>query len=313
MTEILLDIKGIKGRLIKNAILASYSWLRVGGKADWLFIPEDFDDLACFLRQIDSEIPITVLGVGSNVLIRDGGIRGIVIRLGSWFSNIEIMDSNTVRVGAGCLDSRLAKQMAKQGYKGLEFYIGIPGTIGGALRMNAGCYGSETKDIFKKALVLDRQGRKKELSLGDMQFSYRNSRVSEDFIFIEAEFYVSPEKPALVLKRIEEISGIRHQSQPVREKTGGSTFKNPDLPESRKAWQLIDLVGGRGQELGDAMFSKQHCNFLINKGKASAFEIEQLAENIRKKVYQKTNIKLEWEIKRLGEKQGDQKIDELNV
>lgn len=290
-------LPAVRGRLLKDEPLGPYTWFRVGGAADVLFLPADAHDLAAFLATLPSEVPVTVLGVGSNVIVRDGGIEGVVIRLaGRPFAGIEI-EGSKVRAGAGALDSSVAKTAAKAGLAGLEFYAGIPGTIGGALTMNAGCYGRETKDVLVRAWGLDRAGRRRDFALADFGYTYRHSAAPADIIWIEAEYEGAPDAPEAVQARMDEITTRREQSQPIREKTGGSTFKNPP---GHSAWKLVDEAGWRGKPHGGAMFSPLHSNFMINTGDATAADLEGLGEAVRADVKAKTGIQLDWEIKRIG-------------
>ena len=283
--------------------LAPYTWLRVGGKADAFFIPKDEADLAHFLSSTPGDIPVTILGVASNTLVRDGGIRGVVIRLGPSFAKVTI-DGLSVTAGAAALDNMVAKKAAGAGIAGLEFYAGIPGTIGGALRMNAGCYGGETKDVLKSVVALDRRGRRQEMSLADMGYAYRHSDAAQDLIFTQAAFEGTSDSPEAITARMDAITARREDSQPIREKTGGSTFKNPDQVQSggRGAWQVIDAAGGRGFRVGGAQMSEKHCNFMINTGEASAADLETLGETIRQKVKASQGVDLHWEVKRIGER-----------
>lgn len=292
----------VRGKLLDNAALGPFTWLRVGGPADRLFLPVDTEDLAAFLAELPEDEPLTVIGVGSNLLVRDGGLRGTVIRLGPGFGKISV-DGTKVTAGAAALDANVAKKAAAAGIGGLEFYRGIPGTIGGALRMNAGSYGTETKDVLIEATALDRKGQIHKLSLEDMGFRYRHSSVPDDWIFTEAVFEGRPEDPETVTARMDQIMAKREASQPVKERTGGSTFKNPDPEESggKSSWQLIDAVGGRGRVVGDAQMSELHCNFLINRGAATAADLEQLGEGLRADVAREFGVDLHWEIKRIGE------------
>ena len=283
--------------------LAPYTWLRVGGKADAFFIPKDEADLAHFLSSTPGDIPVTILGVASNTLVRDGGIRGVVIRLGPSFAKVTI-DGLSVTAGAAALDNMVAKKAAGAGIAGLEFYAGIPGTIGGALRMNAGCYGGETKDVLKSVVALDRRGRRQEMSLADMGYAYRHSDAAQDLIFTQAAFEGTSDSPEAITARMDAITARREDSQPIREKTGGSTFKNPDQAQScgRSAWKVIDAAGGRGFRVGGAQMSEKHCNFMINTGEASAADLETLGETIRQKVKASQGVDLHWEVKRIGER-----------
>ena len=292
----------MRGKLRENVVLAPYTWFRVGGVAQILFMPADEADLALFLPQISVDIPVQILGVASNTLVRDGGIPGITIRLGPAFGKVDILGNSKLKAGAACLDATVAKKAAKAGIGGLEFYAGIPGTIGGALRMNAGCYGGETKDLVQSVVALDRRGRREILDVVELGYRYRHCSAPADLIFTEATFKGSPEKSETVLARMLEITTAREQSQPIREKTGGSTFKNPDPEQSkgRGAWQLVDAVGGRGLKIGGALMSEKHCNFMINTGAATAKDLETLGDTIRAKVFEQENVDLHWEIRRIG-------------
>lgn len=296
------NLPQIRGKYVENADLSALTWFRVGGLADVLFMPADENDLALFLKEIPEAIPVISMGVGSNLLVRDGGVRGVVIRLGSPFRQVE---TNGLRVtaGAGAIDAQVAKAAAQAGIAGLEFYRGVPGTIGGALRMNAGAYGGETKDILVEAVGYDRNGRRCVLSNADMDFSYRHCGAPEGIIFTSAVFEGRVDDPAAIMARMDEISEKREATQPIRERTGGSTFANPDpdISGGRKSWQLIDEIGGRGRVIGDAQVSERHCNFMINRGNATAADLEALIESLRKDVLTKTGVELRWEIKRIGE------------
>lgn len=297
------DLPPVRGKYIENADLAALTWFRVGGPADVLFIPADEDDLADFLKHLDKDIPVYPVGVGSNLLVRDGGVRGVVIRLGSPFRKIEV-EGLRVTAGAAAIDAQVAKHAAKAGIAGLEFYRGVPGTIGGALAMNAGAYDGETKDVLVEAVAYDRRGERHVLSNADMKFSYRHCGAAEGLIFIEATFEGRAGDPTAILARMEEISERREATQPIRERTGGSTFANPDpaLSDGRKSWQLIDEIGGRGRVVGDAEVSERHCNFMVNRGRATAADLEELIESLRKDVLTKTGVELRWEIRRIGER-----------
>ncbi|WP_411820752.1 UDP-N-acetylmuramate dehydrogenase [Hyphococcus formosus] len=296
------DLPDIRGKYVENADLSTLTWFRVGGFADVLFVPADEDDLAHFLKATPSDVPVFVMGVGSNLLVRDGGYRGVVIRFGSGFRQISV-DGLKVTAGAGAIDAQVAKRAAEAGIAGLEFYRGVPGTIGGALRMNAGAYGGETKDVLVRAIAYDRAGQRHELSNSEMGFSYRHCDVPEDYIFTSAIFEGTPGDPAEIMARMDEISAQREETQPIRERTGGSTFANPDpaLSDGRKSWQLIDEIGARGRLVGDAQVSTRHCNFMINRGNASAADLETLIESLRTDVLEKTGVELRWEIRRVGE------------
>ncbi len=292
----------VRGKLSAHVDLAPYTWFRVGGAAEVLFIPKDEADLAHFLSSTPDEVPVTILGVASNIIVRDGGIKGVVIRLGPAFAKIDVQ-GNYIHAGAAALDNKVAKAAAKAGVSGLEFYAGIPGSIGGALRMNAGCYGSETRDVLVELVALDRTGRRQIMSLDEMGYAYRHSDAPSDLIFTQARFKGRKDDPAEIAARMASITAKREESQPIREKTGGSTFKNPDKKYSagRGAWQVIDAAGGRGLKIGGAQMSEKHCNFMINTGTATAADLETLGETIREKVKQSEGVDLEWEIKRIGD------------
>jgi len=297
-------LPGVAGRIVLDAPLAAFTWLRVGGAADVLFLPKDEADLAAFLRQLDPGVPVTTLGVGSNTLVRDGGVDGVVIRLGRDFAHVSTQGS-TVRAGSAALDAKVAKAAGEAGIAGLEFYTGVPGTIGGAVAMNAGCYGRETKDVLISARVMDRTGAVHGLSNTGLGFRYRYSTLQDaDLIVLGAEFLGRPEPADAVKARMAEITARREASQPIREKTGGSTFRNP---EGHSAWKLIDAAGWRGRLYrvsGEgAMFSPLHANFLINPGGASAADLEGLGEAVREDVRVKLGVELNWEIKRVGRAQ----------
>lgn len=298
-----LHLPPARGQLLRNEELAPFTWFRVGGPADVLFLPADADDLAQFLAALLPDIPVMPIGVGSNLIVRDGGVEGVVIRLaGRQFAQIEPLDGARIRAGAGALDSMLAKSAAKAGIAGLEFYAGIPGTLGGALTMNAGCYGRETKDVLVEATALDRTGKRVTLSNADFGFTYRHNALPDGLIFLDATFQGSPDEPAAITARMNEITEKREASQPIREKTGGSTFKNPMSASGEKlsAWKLNDEAGMRGHRRGGAQVSEKHANFLINTGEATAADIEGLGEEVRAAVKAKHGIELEWEIKRVG-------------
>lgn len=291
----------VRGKLLRDEPLGPYTWFRVGGAADVLFIPADADDLADFLKAIDGSVPVTVLGVGSNVIVRDGGVEGVVIRLaGRPWAQITT-EGETITAGAGALDSMVARASAKAGIGGLEFYAGIPGTIGGALTMNAGCYGSETRDVLVSARGVTRTGECVEYALADFGYTYRHSEAPADILWLEATYRGSPDDPEAVQARIDEITSRREQTQPIREKTGGSTFKNPP---GHSSWKLVDEAGWRGKLFsvtgGGAKFSELHSNFMINPGEATAADIEGLGEAVRADVQSKLGVNLDWEIRRIG-------------
>ena len=294
------ELPKVRGKLLADEPLAPFTWFRVGGPADLLFLPQDEDDLADFLRGLDAAVPVTVLGVGSNTLVRDGGVEGVVIRLaGRAFGKIEPRGDNRIYAGAAALDAMVAREAGKAGIAGLEFYRGVPGSIGGAAMMNAGCYGAETKDVLVEAYAVTRAGERVTVSNAEMGFTYRKSAkaAAGGLIFTGALFEGTPDDPAAVEARMAEITARRETTQPIREKTGGSTFKNPP---GHSSWKLVDEAGWRGKPFGGAMFSPLHANFLINTGEATAADLEGLGEAVRADVKAKTGIDLEWEIKRIG-------------
>lgn len=287
----------VRGSLTLGAPLKDLVWFRAGGAAEILFRPADAEDLAGFLAAKPADLRVAVIGVGSNLLVRDGGIPGVVVRLSSAFGKIETSGTR-VLAGAAALDGAVARVACDAGIAGLEFLRGVPGTIGGALKMNAGCYGREIKDVFVEASAIDGKGNKIKLSSTDMAFEYRKARgAADDLVFVEAVFEGRKDDPAAIRDRMEELSANREASQPIKSKTGGSTFKNPP---GQKAWQLIDQAGCRGLRIGGAQVSEKHTNFLINTGEASAADLEALGEEVRKRVKEKSGIGLEWEIKRVG-------------
>ena len=286
----------VRGRLSANAPLAQVTWFRVGGPAEVLFRPADPDDLAEFLARKPSDVPVTVIGVASNLLVRDGGVPGVVVRLGRSFVEIAT-EGATVAAGAGALDLNVALAAGMAGIAGLEFMSGIPGTVGGGLRMNAGAYGAEFKDVLIDAEALDGKGRRHVLACAELGLSYRHCDAPEDWIFIGARFRGEPGDRDAIGRRMEEIQAAREATQPIRARTGGSTFANPP---GEKAWELIDRAGCRGLKRGGAMVSEQHTNFLINTGTATAADIEGLGEDVRRRVREATGIQLRWEIRRIG-------------
>jgi UDP-N-acetylmuramate dehydrogenase len=287
----------VRGRLEPNMPLAELTWFRAGGPAEVLFTPADEADLAAFLKAAPPDIPVCVIGVGSNLLVRDGGVPGVVIRLGRGFAQIALEADHRIRAGAAALDVRVARFAQEHGISGLTFLRGIPGTIGGALRMNGGAYGGETRDVLVAARAVDRSGTISVLANADMNYSYRHCGVPEEVIFTEALLQGAPGDPAEIAAAMEKITESRELTQPVKSRTGGSTFKNPP---GQKSWQLIDAAGMRGFAVGPARVSEMHCNFLINEGGATASQIEELGETVRRRVKEKTGISLEWEIKRIG-------------
>jgi UDP-N-acetylmuramate dehydrogenase len=297
MTRLIDGLPVVRGSLTPDAPLKDLVWFRAGGPAEILFRPADADDLAGFLAAKPAGLRVSVIGVGSNLLVRDGGIPGVVVRLSSAFGKIET-DGLRVRAGAAALDGAVARAAADAGIAGLEFLRGVPGTIGGAMKMNAGCYGREVKDIFVEATGIDTKGNKIRLSAADMAFEYRKAwGAGDDLIFVEAVLEGVAGEPAAIKARMEELSANREASQPIKSKTGGSTFKNPP---GHKAWQLVDEAGCRGLMLGRAQVSEKHTNFLINTGDATAADLENLGEEVRKRVLEKSGVSLEWEIKRVG-------------
>jgi len=295
--ELSARLPELRGRLVANQPLADFTWFRVGGPAQLLFTPADEADLAYFLKHLPADIPVTVIGLGSNLIVRDGGVPGVVIRLGRGFNEITVEGDCRLRVGAAVPDVKAARAAADAGIDGLAFYRGIPGGIGGALRMNAGAHGGETRDVLIEARGVDRAGNIRLFSNADFGFSYRHSGAPADVVFTSALYQGRPGEPAAILAEMDRITQAREASQPIREKTGGSTFKNPP---GRKAWQLVDAAGCRGLAVGAAQVSEMHCNFLINTGGATAAEIEGLGEEVRRRVKAQSGVELEWEIKRIG-------------
>ncbi len=289
----------LRGRLLPNEPLKPLTWFRVGGPAQVLFMPEDEADLAYFLSRLPAEIPVTVIGLGSNLIVRDGGVPGVVIRLGRGFGEIKIEDGQRVRAGAAVPDVKVARAAQEASIAGLAFLRGIPGAIGGALRMNGGAYGRETKDVLIEARGIDRQGGVRVFRNPDMHYAYRHCGAPDDVIFTEALFQGAAGDAAAIAAEMDKITESREATQPVKSRTGGSTFKNPP---GQKAWQLIDAAGCRGLTVGGAQVSEMHCNFLINLGEASAADIETLGEIVRQQVQDHAGVTLEWEIKRIGVK-----------
>ncbi|MBX9709584.1 MAG: UDP-N-acetylmuramate dehydrogenase [Xanthobacteraceae bacterium] len=287
----------LRGRLLANEALAPLTWFRVGGPAQILFTPADEDDLAYFLSKLPASIPVYTVGVGSNLIVRDGGVEGVVIRLSPRGFGETKAEGDTVRAGAAALDKRVAETAAAANIGGLEFYFGIPGSIGGALRMNAGANGGETKDVLVEAGGVTRVGERVTFSNADMKFVYRNSGVDTSVIFTSALFRGKLAEPEAIRARMNEVQQHRETAQPIREKTGGSTFKNPP---GHSAWKLIDAAGMRGFRVGGAQVSDMHCNFLINTGDATGHDIETLGETVRARVKDNSGVELQWEIKRIG-------------
>ncbi len=295
--SLLMRLPRVRGRLEANVPLADLTWFRAGGPAEVLFTPADEADLAEFLRATPADIPVYVIGVGSNLLVRDGGIPGVVIRLGKGFGTVSVEPGRRIRAGAAALDVRVARLAQEHSIDALTFLRGIPGTIGGALRMNGGAYGGETKDILIAARAVDRSGHIHVLTNSDMHYTYRHCGAPEDLIFTEALLQGRPGNAAEIAAAMDKITTSREATQPIKSRTGGSTFKNPP---GNKSWQLIDKAGMRGFAIGPAKVSEQHCNFLINEGGATATQIEELGETVRRRVKDTFGIDLEWEIKRIG-------------
>ncbi|TGD94655.1 UDP-N-acetylmuramate dehydrogenase [Methylobacterium nonmethylotrophicum] len=296
-----LEPASLRGRLLPDHPLADLTWFRVGGPADVLFTPADEEDLAAALAALPPEVPVTVIGLGSNLIVRDGGVPGLVIRLGGKaFGSIRV-EGETIRAGTALPDMKLARAAAEAGLDGLAFYRGIPGSVGGALRMNAGAHGGETTDVLIEARAIDRAGRLHVLTHAEMGFAYRHSSAPADLIFTQATYRGRPGDRASIEAEMDRVTAAREAAQPIRERTGGSTFKNPD---GGKAWQLVDAAGCRGLTRGGAQVSEMHCNFLINRGGATAADIEGLGEEVRARVRAHSGVDLHWEIKRIGRPAG---------
>ncbi|HEY7763459.1 MAG TPA: UDP-N-acetylmuramate dehydrogenase [Aestuariivirgaceae bacterium] len=295
--DLIARLPKVRGRLEADVPMADLTWFRTGGPAEVLFAPADEEDLSAFLAQVDESVPVYPVGVGSNLLVRDGGVKGVVVRLGRGFGQLEAVDPNRVLAGAAVPDVKVARFALDKGIGGLTFLRGIPGTIGGALRMNGGAYGGETKDVLIEARGLDRRGRKLVLSNKEMRYGYRHCGAPEDIIFTSALLQGEKGDAAEIAQAMEEITARRESTQPVKTRTGGSTFKNPP---GAKAWQLIDQAGLRGFSIGPAKVSELHCNFLINEGGATATQLEDLGETVRRRVLETSGVELEWEIKRIG-------------
>jgi UDP-N-acetylmuramate dehydrogenase len=296
-TRLVASLPELRGKLKAGASLADLTWFRVGGPAEILYSPADEADLAYFMEKTPANIPVTVIGLGSNLLVRDGGIAGVVIRLGRGFGEIKVEEGHRLRAGAAVPDVKVARAAADAGIAGLSFYRGIPGGVGGALRMNGGAHGRETREVVIEARAVDRKGDIHVLPVAELHYAYRHCGAPEDFIFTEALFQGEPGVPAEILAEMDGIAAYREEVQPIKSRTGGSTFKNPP---GNKAWQLIDAAGCRGLMVGDAKVSEMHCNFLINEGKATGADLEELGETVRARVKETSGVELEWEIKRLG-------------
>jgi UDP-N-acetylmuramate dehydrogenase len=299
---LLKRLPSVRGRLEPDAPLADLTWFRAGGAAEVLFTPADEADLADFLKDTPKDVPVYVIGVGSNLLVRDGGVPGVVIRLGKGFADVSEETGHRVRAGTAALDVRVARFALEKSIDALTFLRGIPGTIGGALRMNAGAYGGETKDILIEARAVDRSGKIHVLSNADMKYSYRHCGAPEDLVFTQALFQGRAGDPVAISAAMDKITESREATQPIKSRTGGSTFKNPP---GNKSWQLIDKAGMRGFAVGPAKVSELHCNFLINEGGATATQIEELGESVRARVKETSGIELDWEIKRIGVAPGE--------
>lgn len=292
----MIKLPNIRGEYRHDFNIAPLTWFKVGGNAEALFKPADIDDLSYFLANLDTNIPIYTLGAGSNIIVRDGGVDGVVIKLAKGFVDITQKD-HLITIGAGALNNSLAKYALQNSIAGFEFLVGIPGTIGGGIAMNAGSYGAEFKDILHSITMLDRAGQKRTLSAEDMHFGYRHNGLEEWMIFVEATFKTKSGNAESIKARMDQITTERQKTQPINQKTGGSTFANPD---GYKAWQLIDQANLRGFMVGGAQFSPLHCNFMINTGNATATDLETLGEEASKRVLELTGIELKWEIKRIG-------------
>jgi UDP-N-acetylmuramate dehydrogenase len=299
--SLLPHMPDVKGRLSEYTLLSKTTWFQVGGPAQLLYKPENADELSYFLAHKPTSIPVTTIGVGSNLLVRDGGIEGVVLRLGRGFAEM-MVTNNQIQIGSGALDINAALFASQYNLGGFEFLSGIPGTIGGALRMNAGAYGREIKDIFISAIALDPKGKVHKLTIEDMGFSMRHCAIPQDWIFVSAILQGYADDPQIIADKNKHIKNQRESTQPVKSRTGGSTFVNPI---GFKAWELIEQAGCRGLRYGNAMISDLHCNFLINTGDATAYEIETLGQQVQTRVFEKSGILLEWEIKRIGQKLND--------
>jgi UDP-N-acetylmuramate dehydrogenase len=299
----------VRGRLTADAPMETITWFRAGGPADLLFQPADEDDLAAFLKALPDEVPVTIVGIGSNLLVREAGVRGVVIRLSAkGFGAVEVTGDNSLRVGAAAPDKRVAAAALEAGIGGFHFYHGIPGAIGGALRMNAGANGVETRERVVSVRALDRQGRFHTLSNADMGYSYRKSRAPQDLIFVSAGMEGFPADREEIRAAMDAVQAHRETVQPIREKTGGSTFKNP---EGSSAWKEIDKAGCRGLMIGGAQMSPMHCNFMINTGAATGYDLELLGETVRARVLENSGIRLEWEIRRIGDFKPGREVQEF--
>ena len=292
-----LDMPAVRGRLSQGAPLAPLVWFKSGGAAEWLFEPKDSDDLAHFLRDLDPAVPVMALGLGSNLIVRDGGVPGVVVRLGKPFATVERLDATTLRCGGGASGILVSSTARDAGIAGVEFLRSIPGTVGGFVRMNGGAYGREVKDILVACEVVLRSGALRTLKLEELGYTYRHSELPEGAVVVSATFRGQPGEPAAIQAEMDRIAAAREESQPLRSRTGGSTFKNPP---GDKAWRLVDAAGLRGFRIGDAQVSEKHCNFLLNLGNATSGQIEELGEEVRRRVKADSGVMLEWEIQRVG-------------
>ncbi|MDG2533804.1 UDP-N-acetylmuramate dehydrogenase [Sphingomonas sp. HITSZ_GF] len=297
MSQVATALPPVRGKLTSGAPLAPLVWFKSGGAAEWLFEPADAEDLSAFLAALDPEVPVMGLGLGSNMIVRDGGVPGVVVRLGKAFAGVEQLDPTTLRCGGGASGILVSSKARDAGIGGVEFLRSIPGTVGGFVRMNGGAYGREVKDVLVECEVVLRSGARRVLELAALGYTYRHSELPEGAIVISATFRGHAEEPAVIQAEMDRIAAAREESQPLRSKTGGSTFKNPD---GHKAWALIDAAGCRGLMRGDAQVSEKHCNFLLNLGNASSADIEALGEDVRAKVKAQSGVELEWEIQRIG-------------
>ena len=295
--SVALAMPQVRGRLTADAPLAPLVWFKSGGSAEWLFEPADSDDLSAFLADLDPAVPVMGLGLGSNMIVRDGGVPGVVVRLGKAFATVEAVDDTTLKCGGGASGILVSSKARDAGIAGVEFLRSIPGTVGGFVRMNGGAYGRETADILVECDVVLRSGVRRTLSRNDLGYTYRHSDLPEGAIVVSATFRGEPGDPAAIQAEMDRIAAAREASQPLRSKTGGSTFKNPD---GHKAWELVDRAGCRGLRIGDAQVSEKHCNFLLNLGSATSADIETLGEEVRDKVRAQSGVTLEWEIQRVG-------------
>ena len=290
-------LPAVRGKLKQNAPLAPLVWFKSGGNAQWLFEPADEDDLCEFLRGLDPDVPVLALGLGSNMIVRDGGVPGVVVRLGKPLAKVEQVDEVTLRCGGGASGILVSSTARDAGISGLEFLRSIPGTVGGFVRMNGGAYGRETCEILVECDIVLRSGERRTLSVDELGYSYRHSELPDQAVVVSATFRGVPGEPEAIQAEMDRIAEAREETQPLRTRTGGSTFKNPP---GHKAWALIDSAGCRGLRIGDAQVSEKHCNFLLNLGSATSADIENLGEEVRRTVAEKTNILLEWEIQRIG-------------